>query len=232
MKTIAIIPARGGSKGIKNKNLIPILGKPLIQYTIDSAIKCELLDDIWISSDSENILKSVKNNKINLHFRDASIARDNSPVSDTIIAILKKYKKNNLPEAIMLLQPTSPIREKKHIDDAISLLKKNKKMNSLISVCGMNDVHPARMYWEKNKELKSILDEHEQKHRQDLPIAYYRNGAIYLVRTQAFLSTKSLMAKPAMPFKMSENLLLNIDSERDLLIAESIITSWKKGTLK
>jgi len=231
MRTIAIIPARGGSKGIKNKNLISILGKPLIQYTIESAIESKLLSDIWVSSDNNNILKTVNNKNIRLHHRDSKISQDNSPVSDTVEAILSNYDSNNYPEAIMLLQPTSPIREGKHIDDSIKSLIENPKMNSLISVCGMNDVHPARMYWEKNKELKPILEKYEQNLRQDIPTAYYRNGSIYLVRTKAFLSSGSLMVKPTMSFEMPENTLLNIDSPRDLMIAEILIKSWKDGSL-
>ena len=129
MKILAIIPARGGSKGIKNKNLVSILGKPLIQYTVESALDSKLLSDIWISSDNKNILKVVSNKKIRLHCRDSKISQDYSPVSDTVKAILSNYESKNYPEAIMLLQPTSPIREGKHIDDAIRSLIKNPKMN-------------------------------------------------------------------------------------------------------
>ena len=83
----------------------------------------------------------------------------------------------------------------------------------------------------KNKELKPILEKYEQNHRQDIPTAYYRNGSIYLVRTKAFLSSRSLMVKPTMSFEMPENILLNIDSPRDLMIAEILIKSWKDGLL-
>lgn len=233
MHTIAIIPARGGSKGVPGKNIKTILGKPLILYTIETALQSNLLSEIWISSDDEKILQIAgSGERVRLHHRNAVLAQDHSPITDTVLAIIGHYKATNRPDAIMLLQPTSPIREAMHIDDAIRALQERPAMKSLISVCPMDDVHPARMYWKKDEELEPILVNYEQYRRQDIPTAYYRNGSIYLVRTKDFLASHSLMVKPTFAFEMPEATLLNIDTPRDLLIAEPLIKAWKNGTLK
>ena len=230
MKTIAIIPARGGSKGIPGKNILEICGKPLIDYSIESALKCVNISEIWVSSDDDKILKIARKfKKVLIHQRESKIAKDNSSVVDTIKAILAEYTQENIPDAIMLLQPTSPIRESKQIDEAISLLEVNTNMQSLISVCPMDDVHPARMYWKNGLSIEPILEKYEQTRRQEIPLAYYRNGSIYIVRTKSFLENNSLMVKPSIGFEMPESMLLNIDTPRDVLIAEPLIKAWRNG---
>jgi len=230
MKTIAIIPARGGSKGIPGKNILEICGKPLIDYSIESALQSVNISEIWVSSDDDKILKVARKSKeVLIHQRESKIAKDNSSIVDTIKAILAEYTQENIPDAIILLQPTSPIRESKQIDEAISLLEVNTNMQSLISVCPMDDVHPARMYWKNGLSLEPILEKYEQTRRQEIPLAYYRNGSMYIVRTKAFLENNSLMVKPSIGFEMPESMMLNIDTPRDVLIAEPLIKAWRNG---
>lgn len=229
MKVIALIPARGGSKGIPFKNKLPVDGKPLISYSIEAALESSRLTEIWVSSDDEEILDiASKYSTVRLHKRELSIASDESPVSDTVEEILK----GSTADAFMLLQPTAPIRTGDDIDSSIKLLGNSPQANSVISVVAMNDIHPARMYWKDDDQLRSILPEFEQTRRQDIPAAYYRNGSIYLVRTTAFAKHHSLMIKPTIPYIMPLNLLLNIDEPRDMIIAEALLPAWKNGTLK
>lgn len=228
MKVIAIIPARGGSKGVPGKNRKPVDGKPLICYTIEAALQSKLLSEIYVSSDDKFILGLAAGYMgVKLHERSNELATDSSPVSETVSAIC------NITDcdAIMLLQPTAPIRTSDNIDDAISLLESSGNCNSVISVVAMDDVHPARMYWIENGEMQSILPAYELSRRQDIPPAYYRNGSIYLVRKIAFEEKKSLMVKPSIPYIMPSGWLLNIDEPRDMIIAEALIPAWKKGLL-
>lgn len=232
MKILAIIPARGGSKGIPGKNIYPILGKPLLQYTIEAAIESKKLYKICVSSEDPAIIGAAeKYEQIKIHFREHEIAGDTSPVSETIQAVVNEYSLIDNLDAILLLQPTSPIRTGKQIDEAIELFERSPRANSLISVCPMDDVHPARMYWKKNDFLNPILAEFEETRRQDIPKAWYRNGSIYIVRTKAFERYKSVMIKPSIGYEMPTTQLLNIDDPRDLLIAEPLINAWQKGTL-
>ena len=228
MKVIAIIPARGGSKGVPGKNKKVIDGKPLVGYTIEAALAAHLLTETWVSSDDLEILELAKDYKdIKIHERQGAHATDSSPVADTVKEILKQTD----ADAVMLLQPTSPIRTGKNIDDAISMMNSSADANSVISVVAMNDIHPARMYWKKNGALSSILPEFEQSRRQEIPPAYYRNGSIYLVKREAFEREHSVMVKPTLPYIMPLDWLLNIDEPRDLIIAEALIPAWKKGLL-
>jgi len=233
MRVLAIIPARGGSKGVPGKNIYPILGKPLVHYTIESALNSEKISKIVLSSDSDKILKSCENFEIEFNNRQENLATDTSPIINTILDILKKYEKNRIIfDAVLLLQPTSPIKTGEDIDNAISLLENNKEINSVISVVEMDDIHPARMYWEsENSTLKSILPKYEKTRRQDIPKALYRNGVLYLTRVSAIKKDRQIIVKPLLPYKMDPNLLVNIDEPRDILIAEVIIKAWKENKL-
>lgn len=230
MKVFALIPARGGSKGVPGKNIAIIDGKPLLSYTIEAALNSSKITEICVSSDDDSILSIARQYpKVSIHHRSQVLSSDSSPVTDTLYEILRNKKESF--NVLSILQPTSPIRTGHQIDEAIALLVANLKINSVISVVPMNDIHPARMYWKSDNDLYPILQEYEQTRRQDIPIAYYRNGAIYLVRTNAFLEHGSVMAKPSIGYEMPISQLLNIDEPRDLLIAESLISAWKKGTL-
>lgn len=228
MKVIAIIPARGGSKGVPGKNKKQVDGKPLVAYSIEAAQQSRLLSEIWVSSDDEEILSIASGYPgIKLHKRAGVLATDSSPVTDTVKDILN----GSSADAIMLLQPTAPIRTGEDIDKAIGLLEKNTQANTIISVVAMHDIHPARMYWKKEDKLTSIFPEFEQARRQDIPPAYYRNGSIYLVRREAFERSHSMMVQPVVPYLMPLDWLLNIDEPRDMIVAEALIPAWKKGLL-
>jgi CMP-N,N'-diacetyllegionaminic acid synthase len=228
MKVIALIPARGGSKGVPGKNIYPILGKPLINYSIEVALKSNKLSQVWVSSDAEDILKIAEPYNVLLHKREKGLSEDMSPIRDTIQVIFRLAVE---ADALLLLQPTSPIRTVKQIDECIDLLEANNYANSVISICAMDDIHPARMYWKNKAELTSILPVFEHTQRQNIPPAYYRNGSMYLVRKDAFMKTGDVMAKPSIGFEMPYQQWLNIDSPRDIIIAESLISAWRDGQL-
>lgn len=232
MKIVAIIPARAGSKGVPGKNIFPINGKPLIKYTIESALESKLLSTVVVSSDDPKVLAlSEEFNSVKFHQRSSSIAGDKSPITETVDEILNNFLEEKNYDAVMLLQPTSPIRTGAQIDEAITLLENNSYANSLISVCAMDDVHPARMYWKENDSLNPIMPEFEKTRRQDIPPAYYRNGAIYITKIEAFKKEGAVMVKPSIGYVMPEKQLLNIDSMRDIKIAEVLIKAWKNGEL-
>ena len=228
MKVLAIIPARGGSKGIPKKNSLIFDGLTLVDYAIKSAIESQTIKKTIVSSDDELILNNAKNYKnVHIHKRIEKLASDTSPIIDTVLELVKD---NPDFEYLVLLQPTSPLRKGIEIDKAVNILKQNKDLSSVISVVETDDVHPARMYWsEKNHKLNPILPEFEQHRRQDIPKALYRNGAIYVCRLSALLKQKSIMAKPSGSFIMDGKYLLNIDDKRDLIIAESLIKAWKNA---
>jgi CMP-N,N'-diacetyllegionaminic acid synthase len=235
MKTIAIIPARAGSKGIPGKNIYPILGKPLISYSIESALESKKLSSIIVSSDDKKVQSIVQGYKgyrrILFHDRPKYLADDKSKIIDTVIEVLNNFLPKENIEAVMLLQPTSPIRSGIEIDEAIHMLEKNSSANSIVSVCAMDDLHPARMYWSNEGYLNAIMPLYEKARRQDIPLAYYRNGAIYLTKICALKTEKSFVARPIIPYLMPESKLLNIDSPRDIMVAEVLIKLWLENKL-
>lgn len=228
MKVIAIIPARGGSKGVPGKNKRILDGKPLISYSIETAIQSNMFSAIVVSSDDEEILNIAGGYpEVELHHRKEALATDNSPVMDTVLEILN----NRVVDAVMLLQPTAPIRTAQNIKEVISLMQQNPNAGSVVSVVEMTDIHPARMYWKDKLSLNPILPQYETCRRQEIPPAYYRNGSVYLVTVKAMRAQHTMMAKPLLPYIMPFNWLLNIDEPRDMIIAEALIPAWKKGLL-
>ncbi len=226
MKNIlVVIPARGGSKGVPFKNKKVILNKPLIQYTIDIVKKSNLVTNIVVSSDDKDIIHISKQLNIETILRPTEISDDKSPVSFAVLHAVNimELKYNIVYDYIMLLQPTSPLRKVNHINESINKIVKQSYANSLISLVEMNDVHPARMYNINNNKLNPLMPDYETIRRQDIPPVYYRNGSIYIVKRSAFEKDISFMIKPSIPFIMDEKYLLNIDTPRDLLLAELLI---------
>jgi len=136
-EVICIIPARKGSKGVRNKNIKKVKGKPLVQYSIDTAKKISNLVDICVSTDSLNVKKIVKKNRIKFFgLRPKNLSGDFAETKDVVKYELLKYEKQRKSKYkyILVLQPTTPIRDIKKIKKVINLIKKNKKIDSVISI--------------------------------------------------------------------------------------------------
>lgn len=226
MRVLAIIPARKGSKGVPGKNTQLIAGKPLIGYTIDAAVQCNTFTNIVISTDDEAIWAYAGNYNVTVHKRDASLATDGSPVVLTVIEVIRfaEQQFNTKYDAVMLLQPTAPLRETWHITEAIQKLEDAPAVNCLISVVKAGDLHPARMYnIDGAGIMHSLQPENEHVNRQQLPPVFLRNGSIYLTRRNALLQQQKIMLSPALAYVMEAKYHLNIDEPRDMLLAKAIL---------
>ena len=192
MRIIAFIPARGGSKGIPRKNMVLLNGKPLIQYTIEAAQQSEYIDNIFLSSDDSEIIDFGRSLGLDIHYRrPVSLAQDDTPMIDVVLEGLKWLKSNEgyVPNSVLLLQPTSPLRRTKDIDNAIRQFI-DSNTESLVSVHEMTE-HPYECL-KLDKKGWSFLQRPEIKvyRRQDYHDKYYYiNGAIYLA-TLGFLVEK------------------------------------------
>ncbi len=211
------MPARGGSKSIKNKNIVKVNNKPLIHYTLENAINSKYLDRVIVSTDS----KKIKNicNKYDVPFlRPKKFALDNSLTSEAIFHAINYLSKNNefFYDYIMLLQPTSPLRKTFDIDLSIKHLI-NSNFDSLISVVNVGANHPSRMYRINKQKLLPIFGEKiSMMPRQKLENIYIRNGSIYLTSTKSFKKYKSFISKNNMPYEMPFERSVNIDIHKDL----------------
>ncbi|MGG2109433.1 acylneuraminate cytidylyltransferase family protein [Lysinibacillus pakistanensis] len=216
-KILAIIPARGGSKGIPKKNIIKINGKPLLQYTIDAAIKSKYIDEIHVSTDDDEIVEVAENLGVSvLRKRPIELAQDNSKSIDVILDVINYYKEiiQQHFDYILLLQPTQPLRQSFHIDEAIEKII-NLGAESLVSV-SLVDNHPI-LIRQINKEGKliSILQQTSTVRRQDFESYYVVNGAIYLNKIDAINSHTSLNDNK-IPYIMDKKFDIDIDEYFDV----------------
>lgn len=220
-KYLSIIPARGQSKRVKNKNILPLNGKPLIAYTINSALKSKYLDRVFVSSDNTAILEMSKRFGAETLKRPRNLAKDTSTTFDVIKHAIKNIKGF---EYVVVLQPTSPLRDEKHIDKAINFLKK-KKADAVISVCKEDHSPLWSNVLPKDKSLKGFLKEKiVNKRSQDLKNYYRLNGAIYICKIQKLLEKKSFFLKSNIyAFEMSREKSIDIDTKLDFLLAEFLV---------
>jgi N-acylneuraminate cytidylyltransferase len=220
MNVLAIIPARGGSKGIPKKNLVPLLGKPLLQWSVEAALNSKLITDVVVSSDDQAILKQAKKNKGVLTIkRPSNLATDSSKVAPSIMHVLKELKTKKY-DYIVLLQPTSPLRTAEDIDNAFREFIK-KKATSLISVCTFEH-HPYKAFKVNKKGyLEGIINnDFPFKSRQELPKVFRANGAIYIIGVDDFMKTGSLLTESSVYFEMTKDKSIDIDTIEDINIIE------------
>jgi CMP-N-acetylneuraminic acid synthetase len=217
MKVIAIIPARGGSKGIPKKNLVNFLGKPLLQWSIEAALNSKYITDVVVSSDDDDILRiSQKHKNVIPIKRPKELALDTSRTEPVLAHVIESLKGTTF-DYLILLQPTSPLRKSDDIDEAFNKLLAS-YANSLISVCS-NDYHPYKSLRINNEGfLEGIINnEYPFFPRQELPQTYSANGAIYIIKVKDFIKNHSLITSKTLYFKMSIERSLDIDSKIDLI---------------
>jgi CMP-N,N'-diacetyllegionaminic acid synthase len=223
MKILAIIPARGGSKGVPRKNIKLLNGIPLIEYTINAAKNSKLITDIIVNSDDDEILEIAHKNKVSIFKRSSDLATDTSSSIDVVYDTLQQLlAKNNLYDAVILLQPTSPFRPKGFLDDAIEKFTKN-NYDTLLSVLEVpHEYNPHWTFELKDNQLQIATGEKEIiKRRQDLPKAFHRDGSIYITKTNIILKDKSFYGNFMGFIESNPDYYCNIDTLKDWEVAES-----------
>ncbi len=216
MSFVCIIPARGGSKRIKNKNIKFMAGKPLIAWTIEAAKKAKVIDDIYVTSENKKILKISKKLNIKTINRPRALSNDKIHVDDAVLHCYRTIKKRY--DYIVLLQPTSPLRNHKHISEAIKLIKRT-KADCLVSV-----VKKKILLWtKKNKFIEPVSYKIFKRPRsQDMKL-FSENGAIYITKSKIFLQNKNRLGGKIIAYEMKDKYSIDIDSLRDFKIVEKIL---------
>ncbi len=227
MSFLGIIPARAGSKSIKNKNIIELNGKPLIYYTIQAAKKSILSDNFIVSTDDPKIIKICKNLKVKYFYkRPKKLSGDKTTAVDLLKYLVKDLEKKKFKfKDVVYLQPTSPFRNYLTLNKAIKIYKKSLNLDSLISVCEVDSFHPARMkFMNKNKMLLDnyYTEKEEGLNKQELKKMYIRNGAIYIFKKKN-IKKGTIKGKKSYGFLMTKNQSVNIDSLDDLNYAKFLI---------
>lgn len=218
-RVIALVPARGGSKGIKHKNIVPLLGKPLLAYSLQAALTSGVIDAVYVSSDHATILDVGQKYGASLIERDPSLALDESPTDPVITECILKAGLEP-KDIIVLLQPTSPLRTDQHIREALSEFRDFPGCRSLISVYEINNKY-LKAYMGGGEFLRPVGGEHTSyTRRQDLPSLYMPNGAIYIFTVSEFMREEKIPRSHTIPYLMSDYDSLDIDTLDDLAIAE------------
>ncbi|PTX44096.1 N-acylneuraminate cytidylyltransferase [Christiangramia gaetbulicola] len=226
MKILGIIPARGGSKGIPGKN-IKILGKkPLLQYTYESAKRSSLLSKVILSSDDQEIISIARKIDLDVPFtRPDYLAQDKTSSLEVIYHALNYFQERNIRfDAICLLQPTTPFRPENLIDRAIKKFIQG-NYDSLITVKKVPaEFNPHWVFEDESGKLKLATGKKEIiSRRQDLPTAYFRDGAIYLSKTDVILNQKSLYGQNIGFLENLDPRYVNLDTLEDWNKAEKIL---------
>jgi CMP-N,N'-diacetyllegionaminic acid synthase len=224
-KVLGIIPARGGSKGVKRKNIRSVAGKPLIYWSIAAAQKATSLTTYYISTEDKEISDIASLYGAACLSRPHNLAGDQTPMTPVLQHLCVEAEKlHGRFDYILLMQPTAPMRTAKHIDGAIDLMSKHVDCDSLVSVYQVEDCHPSRMYTCKKGFLSKFYEEPVGSLRQDLKPVYHRNGAIYLCKRELLMEENKLVCESPLAFIMNKNDSVNIDDEQDLRVADFLMS--------
>ena len=232
MKVVAIIPARSGSKGIHLKNIKKLNGNPLIQYTIDVAKKCKMINRIIVSTDSTKIANISKKLGVEVPFlRPKKISGDISSMEEVVthtINFLKSEPYN--PDIIIILQPTSPFRSYKEVDNVIRIFSKA-KATSLVEV-KKTENHPYKSFKKKNEFLLPLKTDFQKFHaRQTLPDIFYPTGSVYILWTKTLEKFNSIYGNKILSYEQKDD-VIDIDTQFDFFVAEMMMKFWRSKKKK
>ena len=234
MKVLGVITARGGSKGIPGKNLRPLAGKPLLHYTIDAARASAALDRLVLSTDDEAIAEAARALGCEVPFlRPAELARDETPHLPVMQHVVRWLDEHDgyRPDAVMILQPTSPLRRSDDITASIALLERT-GADSVLSVSEVPaHVHPMRTLRldDEDRAVLFVTGDPVRRRinrRQDLPPAWTMNGAVYVCRTGVLFGDEpSLYGDDTVAYRMPAEYGISIDDLDDWAVAERALAA-------
>ena len=218
LRVMALIPARGGSKGIKNKNIIDLCGKPLLAYTVEAAKTSRYIDDVIISTDSEKIARTAIQFGAKVPFlRPPELAADTSPTIEAVLHAIATMKSMGAEYDILaLLQPTSPLRTADDIDGAMETFVAN-GLQGVVSVSPIHD-NPLLIRSIRDGRLEKLLPANSTCRRQDMPPFYRVNGCIYINAVTGLSAATGFNDNP-IPYLMKSSHSVDIDEPIDLVVA-------------
>lgn len=224
-KILAIIPARSGSKRLIDKNILHLQGKPLIAWSIEAALKSKFIDRVVVSTDSLKYANIAKYYGASIPFiRKSELALDSTLTFDVIKDVINFYSNKTIYKYVILLQPTSPLRNEKHIDEAIELFFL-KNANSIVSVCECEHSPLWTNVLPNDDSMDNFIKEDIKNLRsQDLPKYYRLNGAIFIAEITNYLKYKTFFTPNCFAYKMNIEESVDIDTETDLNFAQFLLS--------
>lgn len=227
MRVLGLIPARGGSKGVSRKNIRPLAGKPLLQWTAEAALEARTLARVVLSTDDEEIANVGRDCGLSVPFmRPAELAADDTPTLPVVQhAIHMLEQLGNRFDAVCLLQPTSPFRTPTDIDTCVDLLATS-GADAVISVLRVPSEHNPHWVYFRGSDGALSLSTGELEpmpRRQLLPEAFHREGSVYVTRRDVVMGHNSLFGKRVLGYELPHARTINIDTPTDWLRAESMM---------
>ena len=229
---LALVPARGGSKGVPRKNVRPLAGRTLLDYTATAARESGVIDRLVLSTDSEEIADAGRRAGIEVPFmRPAALAQDDTPMLPVIRHTLETLAANGwTPDIVVLLQPTSPLRRASHIREAVQLLRTSGADSVVTVVRVPAHMSPDYVMRIEGDRLTPFLPEGARvTRRQDARAAYSRDGTVYAFRRQTLAAFDSIYGEDCRPLVIDAADSLSIDAAADWDMAERILTSTAMG---
>lgn len=237
-KIIAIIPARGGSKGLPGKNIRLLGGKPLIAHSIETAKKSSLVDRVIVTTDDAEIAEVAKRYGAEVPFlRPAELAEDDTPPDPVLKHTLEflKEKENYKPDIIVWLEPPCPFRTPEEVDDAIRMLQEDPEADSLRAVCEPFQ-NPFKSWTLEGKYLNPLIEKKGKVFhtgpRQKTQKVYWQNGALFLLKYDTIMKKGNFFGDKILPYFMESDRFVDIDKKEDLELAEWYIEKFKIQNFK
>lgn len=226
MKTLAIITARSGSKGLKDKNIRLLNGKELIAYTIEAAIESNCFDEVMVSTDSKEYAEiSIKYGAKVPFLRSKETASDEASTRDAILEVLSNYEKSGKTfDRFMILQPTSPLRTSENIREAFKAYD-SMGADGIVSICEAEHSPLWCNTLPDNKSLKGFIRSEANTRRQSLDTYYRLNGAIYLYNTAYYINNENSYGEKVYAYIMDVSESVDIDSLMDFYVAETLLVN-------
>lgn len=225
-KTLAVITARGGSKRVPGKNVRPVGGKPMIQWTCEAARKCSWIDRLIVSTDDQEIASVCRQAGVEVPFtRPAGLSGDNASSIDVLIHALNFYAAEKF-DYVVLLQPTSPMRTSRHLDEAFSQLTNQPDADSIVSV--FPSLYPPQFILQKENSgfvSKMIPSDVHRQRTQDMNPSYVLNGALYIAKTAFLRQNQGFLGPRTLCYEMTYKDSLDIDTEEEMAEADRLLRS-------
>lgn len=222
---VAIIPARGNSKRIPDKNLLEINGLSLVQRAIECTVGIKSLDKVIASSEDARVLEQCEAyDHVDCHVRPGYLSNDTTFTSDVVIHIIEQYKLYDC--WLLLLQPNSPFRTKSDLSKFMEFISSSEAFfTSAVSINELRSTHPDKVQIIKDGFVYSYLGKNSSVPSQSLPTVYELNGCFYLTDINYFLNKKRFISEKCLPFIMDKTKSLNLDTKEDLILMEHYLSS-------
>lgn len=225
IKILTVIPARGGSKGLPGKNIKHLINKPLIAWSIEQGMGSKYVNEVIVSTDSEEIADIARQYGARVPFlRPSHLAQDTSSTKDVLIHLIEELeKKGEFYDYLLLLEPTSPLRETSDIDASIEILVNTQGARSIVGVSRVEGQHPVFCITLTENGFLESKNQFATFRRQDIDELYFYEGSIYLSEIQAYKESGTFYHEQTLGYRVPKWKSFEIDDEVDFIIVEALL---------